>query len=223
MALSKVEGITLFSLPLKEKSKIIKVYTLEKGLLSFVVNHISRKNSEMISFCSPCTYSEIVYLDKNKELLTTKEITIKNLYLSLRDSLKKLEAAICITKSTLASQQENKQNNVLFYMIEKYLTKIASSTNPIAYCCSFQLKLLKLEGLLNLTYKCSSCDALSQAISRGESFCTRHCYDGIAFDNHEFKKLFLLAEAKKFSEIDNIQVSKILEQKIQKLFLHVFN
>jgi len=223
MTLCKVEGITLFSYPLKEKSKIIKVYTLEKGLLSFVANHISRKNSEMISFCSPCTYSEIVYIDKNRALLNTKEITIKNLYLALRDSFEKLEAAICIAKSTLLSQQENKQNQTLFNLIERYLTKVTSSVNPIAYASSFQLKLLLLEGLLNLTFKCSTCDAPSRVISKGECFCNKHCYDGIAFEDHELKKLFQLATAKKFSEINNIQVDKNLKQKIQNLFLQIFN
>ncbi len=223
MALSKAEGITLFSYPLKEKSKIIKVYTLEKGLLSFVTNYISRKNLTMISFCSPCTYSEIIYIDKNKDLLTVKEITIKNLYLPLRDSFEKLEAAICIAKSTLTSQQENKPNDTLFNLIERYLTKISSAKNPIAYTCSFQLKLLILEGLLDLSFKCSVCESPSKIISRGECFCPKHSYDGIAFEERELKELFQLSTAKRFSDIDKAQVGKNLKQKIQDLFLQIFN
>jgi len=223
MALNKAEGITLFSSSLKEKSRIIRVYTLERGLLSFVTNYISRKNSAMISFCSPCTYSEIIYMDKDRDLLNVKEITIKNLYLPLRDSFEKLEAAICIAKSTLTSQQENKPNSTLFNLIERFLTKISNAQNPLAYACSFQLKLLILEGLFDLSFKCSICNSSAKIISRGECFCSKHSYDGITFEEGELKKLFQLSTAKKFSDIDKAQVEKSLKQKIQGLFLQIFN
>jgi DNA repair protein RecO len=223
MTLREIKGITLSSIDFKEKSKIVKIYTDTRGLLSFITNCASKKNFAMISFASPCTYSEVIYFDKNRALFKVKEIAIKNLHLSLRDSFEKITAAITITKSILTSQDEDKPNITLFKLLKAYLEKLSHAVNFSSYVCSFQLKLLHLEGLIYLTNKCSVCNNFASHILKGDFFCAKHTsYNSIEFSPTEIKTLINLALFKKFSDIESIKTPMSLKLKIQELFESIF-
>lgn len=215
--LIKTKGITLKSTPFKDRSKILQVLTDDLGIISIIVKSLSKKNLNLISFCSSFTISELILKKNRSEIFTIKDLTIIDSNLHLRKNLKYLNVASYMTKAILDSHIFQKKDFNIFLLLKSYLKKI--SLNPDAIHLSFLLKLLSNEGFLHLKTKCSNCEKDAISLLNGESLCQDHLNNfAIKFDIEDFKKLYILCFSKSFSLLRDIEISRNLTEKVNILF-----
>ncbi len=215
--LIKTKAITLKSTPFKDRSKILQVLTDDLGIISIIVKSLSKKNLNMISFCSPFTISELVIKKNRSDIYSLRDLSLIDANIYLRKNLKYLNAASFMIKAILDSHIFQKKDFNLFLLLKSYLKKI--SINPDAMHLSFLLKLLSNEGFLHLKTKCSNCEKDAISLLNGESLCLDHSNNfAIKFDIESFKKIFVLCFSKSFSLLKDIEISKSLKEKVNVLF-----
>lgn len=213
----KTEGITLQSIVFKERSKIITVLTKDFGIVPLVVNGISSKTPSLIAITSLFCRSELVYKKTNSELGSFLEGSVINDHYFLRKELSFLKAAAAMTQATLKSQFPEKKAFGIYNLLKKYLSNIA--INPTAITSSFLLKLLAYEDLLTVTENCSLCSAIASSMHKGESLCKEHAgIFAFNFTDEEFKLIWILTHAKKFSMLQNLDVPIELQEKVKEIF-----
>lgn len=219
MSYNTSDAITLHSYILKDTKKIIKTFSKEEGILSFVTKNISSKTSSLLSLSSPFTLSELTYQKKKMHLHTLSDFYIKNLHLPIRQSLELIECGTMIIQSILSTQPIEKPNRIIFSLLESYINKLSTSKNPYALSLSFRLKILSLEGMLYLQNTCPKCLQASQAVNMGESSCIDHALEHAQiFSPDEYCILQYLTYGKKFSMIEQLTINIELRKKIEILW-----
>lgn len=214
----KTEGIVLRSQDYKERHRIITLFT-PQGLLSLIVRNISRKNTRLLSLTTPFCHGEYHYKKGQGQLVAFSDGTILNEHLDFRASLAMLRAAGSLANALLSSQMEGRAAPILFALYKSYHKQVASFAHPETLLASFQLKLLRHEGLLVLSSQCSCCDSPSKYIYEGESFCSNHSSHGLHFTADEWNLLLHLESALQFSSLQELIIPSSLCQNIQNLFL----
>lgn len=207
----KTEGIVLRSQDYKERHRIITLFTPE-GRLSLIVRGISRKNTRLLSLTTPFCHGEYLYRRGHSELLSFRDGTILDDHYSLRNSLKSLQVAGALANAVLTSQMADKPAPALFSLYKSYHNQVPHFSNPEVLLASFQLKLLKHDGLLNTASYCSEDDDNSAFILQEEA---DHGFD---FSRSEKEHLWALDSALQFSSLRDFQLSPLLAQKIDAYF-----
>jgi len=218
----KTKIITLKSTPFKENSKILQVLTKDLGIVSVIVNGLSKKNLNLMTLSSVFTVSEIILKKKNSNIYSYDDFTIIDGNLHLRENFKCLEASSYMVKAIIDSHFPQKTTYGIYLLLKTYLKKIF--INPDALYLSFLLKLLNKEGFINLKTICNVCFNEAEYLQNGESFCKNHKNDfAFKFSKEEFQKLFILCYAKTFSLLKDINISKPFKEKIKLLFYDLIN
>lgn len=205
----KTEGLLLQSIPYLGTQKILKVFTKEQGLLSFIV-----KKGIFQPFC----IGEWVYIEKTQGLYPLKDASVFEHFLELRASFATLSAAGKIGRALLQSQLPGKGGN-LYALAIAYLKKLAQFAHPETLVCSFLLKLLLHDGLLSLKNECSECGEKTSSLTQGESFCITHSStESILFSEEEWLLLHHLTFTRSFQAFQILEVNVEIQNKIEKLF-----
>jgi len=139
----KTEGLLLQAIPYLGHQKILKVFTPETGLLSFIVKQ------KKLSQLSPFLVAEWVYRNGKEDIHLLKDLTLLNDLLDLRESYKILSLAGQMAKDLLRSQFPAKQGKDLYQLTLAYLEKLPTFSQPETLAASFRLKLLLHEGLFS--------------------------------------------------------------------------
>jgi DNA repair protein RecO (recombination protein O) len=215
----KTEGIVLRSQDYQERNRIVTLFT-PQGMLGLVVRGISRKNSRLLCLSTPFCYGEYVYHRGNSELLSFREGTVLNDYLSLRQSWKSLQTAGALASAILTSQMAGKPAPALFALYKSYQDQASHFENSEVLLASFYLKLLKHEGLLNISSHCLDCKGSFPPLLReGEGFCLKHgVQEGFSFTGAEWEMLRNLEGSLRFSSMHSVSFSLSLFQKIKAFF-----
>jgi DNA repair protein RecO (recombination protein O) len=216
----KIEGIVLRSQDYKERHRIITLFS-PHGLISLIVKGISRKNARLLALTTPFSHGEYVCRQGRSELWNFLDGSLLNDHLTLRQSLKSLQAAGALANAILVSQMAGKPAPALFALYKSYHRQVPQFDDPEPLLASFYLKLLKHEGLLSVSTHCASCgDNPARLLLQGESYCSTHAQaHAIAFSSSEWEQLLLLDEAQQFSALRTATPPPSLLQKIQTLFL----
>lgn len=213
------EGITLQSIPYKERTRIIKIYTKKRGLLSLIVKGISTKKPSLLSLNSPFCFADFIYKSGRSDIYLLKDVTIKDKNLSLRGDLESINSAYLMVKAILDSQLPNKSAPTLYALLKKYIKNVSKFKCKDSLLISFLLKLLLHEGLLHLNSKCNICKEESTAINLGESVCKDHINPlSHIFTKEEFQNILTLSSAKAFSKLKDIETETPLKEKVLSLF-----
>ncbi len=131
-------GLLLQSIPYLGQKKILKIFTPEKGLLSFFAS-----KTNLDPFC----LAEWVYRPTERDIHSLRDSTLLDPFLHLRESYPALLAAGSIAQDLLKTQMPNKKASELFELALLYFRKLPASPELLA--ASFRLKLLLHEGLLS--------------------------------------------------------------------------
>ena len=141
----KTEGITLKTIPYSEKNRILTVFTKEFGLISiFVKNSDVKKN---LSLTSPFCRGEFV-IKRKSQMASFLDGTIFDCYLKLRESQSAIENGYSLAKIILKTQPFPRKSGGIYALFKSYLDHVFLK-NGSSLICSFQLKVLLYEGLLN--------------------------------------------------------------------------
>lgn len=212
-------GITLQSIPYTEKKRIVTAFTLEKGLITFILRDLSFQKSASFPLCSPFCLAEFTVSKGKSDIFILKESRIIDEHSDLRKDLAYIQNAYLMGKAIMDSQLSHKTSPSLFLLLKTYLKNIPLIEFQDSLLISFLLKILSHEGLIHLTQKCNLCDKSAHLLHKGEALCSDHeipfCH---VFSNPEYDLLTKLNQVKSFSEIKTLKTNFELKNKVISLF-----
>ena len=207
----KSEGILLHAIPYLGRQKILKVFSPNEGLISFMAK------SANPAFTDPFCICEWVFQRGKKEIHSLKDISLIDNLLEIRKSYDSLCAAGKMAQDILRTQLAGKRTDALYALLKAYLKKLPSMENKTALAESFRIKLLIHEGLLSLEKTCASCGASALHLHEGESFCSSHAHPlGLSFSQEEWGTICALGYERTFSAFEARRALPI--EKLDRLF-----
>ncbi len=194
-----LEGIVLRSIPVREGRHILTVFTPYEGLIGVAAPRSSVHEMRQNAATALLSRSEFcIRKGRASDIYRLLEATLIESFDKLRQEYALLSAAGELIQSILRSQLAGKPAPLLFELLLTYLRRLSCTAHPHLLTISFQLKLLKHEGLF-----------ASASPSTQE-------YAGFSPDDR--RCLALLADSRSFAEIESTSLSPYLSEKVGALF-----
>lgn len=133
--IKKTSGVVLSSLKYKETSIIVKIFTRELGLKSYLVNGVRTqgKGSKMALY-QPLTLVDLVVYDKeNTGLQRISEAKLKHPFQRIPFDFQRTSVALFMTEVIGRSIYENYQNELLYDFLEESVTALDQKEVNLAH------------------------------------------------------------------------------------------
>jgi len=140
------EGIVLQKIDYSETSLIIKMYTLKKGLQSFIFQGAKRKNKKGQLVSSLAILSFTYFQRKDNELAKISGVELSNIYKNIPFDPIKSSVVFFINEVLLNTIKEEETNPELFLFIKHSLQVLDAQSNISLFPSKFLLELLKHLG-----------------------------------------------------------------------------
>lgn len=168
--LHTTQGVILHRTVFRERDQICSLFTPDVGVLKLIVKGRAKRGKAALTY-SPLMRVEVSYAERRGEIHACEEIHLLQSYMNLRQTLGQLEAACSLLKAVEVSQWPGKPAPLLHQLLLFYLDKIPVVRDPTALIASFQLKILRHEGLLDLPLPGCS-DIREQELAELLAWCT---------------------------------------------------
>lgn len=142
-------AIVLSKLKYKDNDLIVKCYTEQLGVLSFLLRGVlkSRKGGSKIAYFQLLSQLQIVILYKeNRSLQTIKETKLNNIYGTLHTNVLKSAIVMFLSEVLSNTLKEEEQNETLYSYLENALLWLDSQSEYSNFHLLFLLKLTKYLG-----------------------------------------------------------------------------
>ncbi len=214
------EGIVLQATPFKEKDKILTLFTKEGGIIKlFVKGKLSFQNALTERF----TIGDYLFKAGKGDLFQFCDGSLLEQNLGLRSSWDRLQLGEKLSSALLKSQWPEKSSPALYFLFVTFLKKIGITEDLRKLETIFYLKLLKHEGILQLTPHCSQCEKEGNFRFGGECFCSQHApQESQEMESGEEENLRTLFDSTSFDTLLSAPLSEKLSEKIEKLFTQVY-
>lgn len=179
--------------------RCIFFFSREGELITLFTSNFSKK-WQQLSYVIPFTQVELTY-SINSDYSYLREAIILSQIDLYEQTVAYIEVIGKISATILYSQMPGKVSPLLYALSVSYTSYLSKSSEPHTLLCSFYLKLLRYEGLIDFSNYCENIDIFSSLEER-----------------QEVKRL---AYAKKFIDI-NQEISLSLKNKIFNLFDSLF-
>jgi DNA repair protein RecO (recombination protein O) len=147
--LKKTKGLVINYLKYKESSIIVKIFTRELGLKSYIVNSVrSAKSKSKMGFYQPLTLLDLVVYDKEKSSLNRiSEVKLHYAFQRIPFDFYRSGVAMFVGEVLGKSIYENYTNESLYDFLEEAITYLdQEETNIQLYPISFLLETSKFLG-----------------------------------------------------------------------------
>lgn len=219
MAAIKTKAIVLSSLKYSDTSLIVKCFTYEDGLKSYIIKGIlkAKKGGIKVAYFQPLTQLTIVANHNNKSTLNTlKEVQVLNPYTSIYRDIVKQSVVLFISEVLSNSIQEEESNTSFYNYLEAGLNWLDSHDKIANFHLLFLLNASRFLGFYPDTTNDSlfGFDLLNGSFS--ESTLDANVISGNEF--YQFKKLLGI----NFDSIENVSFSKNERQMVLKTIIRYF-
>lgn len=219
--LNSINGIILQAITYKETDQILIAYT-PIGMLKLSFKGALSKKRGGGSLTAPLQLVEFIYLKRDHEIHTCREITVEHPFTALRLQLDFLESGGEMAKALLSTQALEDKSPLLYNLFVYYLEHISKVLDPYLLAASFKLKLLRHDGLLAIKPFCCCCQAPLKEIGvfEGQPFCPQHTPENaIYFDEMDTLLLLECMYTKSMSNLMVLDATPLFLAKIRHLFL----
>jgi len=196
---NKCEGIVLKSYAFKETERILHLFTPDQGIIHLIVKHLSPKKPQRVNLATPLCQGQYLYRQGKSDLYSFIDGSILDMHLPLRQSLEKLTIGGKMLQAIHDSQMPEKPAPKLYQLLSAYLKKLPLA--PVAIWTSFQLKLLKHEGLISF-----------------EKPYIKSANGTHALSSDEWSHFLLLLESRDFSTITTFTPPESLQKSVEDIF-----
>ena len=142
-------AIVLSKLRFRDNDLIVKCYTQEKGVLSFLLRGVlkSKKGSSKIAYFQLLSQLQLVLTYKNgRSLQSIKETKLNHRYSSLHTHVLKSSIVMFLSEVLSSTLQEEEENETLYSYLENTLLWLESQSDYANFHLLFLLKLTKYLG-----------------------------------------------------------------------------
>ncbi|MCL7752764.1 DNA repair protein RecO [Polaribacter sp. Z022] len=219
MAIISTKAIVLNSLKYSDTSLIVKCYTQEEGLKSYLIRGIlnAKKGGLKIAYFQPLTQLNIIASHSNKGSLNSiKEVQVSNPYKTIYKDIVKQSVVMFLSEVLSFSIKEEEKNNGLFNYLE---------TGLIWLDIHDKIANFHLLFLLNLTRFLGFYPDLSEKDKQGFDLLEGNFSDYTSQKNvisgnnfYQFKKLLGI----NFDAIEEVSFNKNERQVVLKIIIRYF-
>lgn len=196
------KGLIIKSYEYQPNKRIIYFFT-QKGELIILYTSHSAKKWQQLSYLIPLTEVEATYFSsRNSDSFYLQEAAILSQTDLYQQTFDYIEVIGKIAATILHSQMPGKLSPLLYALCTSYTFHLLKSSDPYTLLCSFYLKLLRYEGLINFSPSCEEPPSTN-------------------FSFEELKEVYRLGYAKEFVQLEN-PITKQLKNKIFTLFDSLF-
>lgn len=218
MEISHTEAIVLRQLAFKDYDRVLTLFS-PLGLIKLFVKSGRRNYLHNAALSSPMTLGDFSFRQGRSELNRFIEGRVVKHHLALRDRLELLKASEEMASALLLSQWPGKAAPQLFSLFACFLDYLPQSRDPMALSCAFWLKILRHEGVLQLSSLASPCARLGS-----EQFRVQDAPPGaLNFSEEEEELLMALAYLRSLQQIDSLSLTASFQEKIKVIFYQVFD
>lgn len=220
-----IEAIVLHTIPFQDSHLIATLFTREMGLCKAIGSFSRLPKNALFGSLTPLNHIEIMFRPSKNDLFKIESASILNAYASIRKDYDLLHQACSMLNSLMKFQFPHKPAPILFELLKSYLSLIADSKSPEAILSSFQLKLLRHEGLLSVTDQCRACGATPNEISieDGRTICATHTTHEKRLTEEETAYFYALSLATSIKLLKEIEIPTTLPPKVAILFEEIRN
>ena len=142
-------AIVLSKLKYKDNDLIVKCYTEQLGVLSFLLRGVlkSRKGATKTAYFQLLSQLQIVLIHKeNRSLQAIKETKLNHIYVSLHSNVLKSSIVMFLSEVLANTLKEEEQNETLYSYLENTLLWLDTQQEYANFHLLFLLKLTKYLG-----------------------------------------------------------------------------
>jgi len=142
-------AIVLSKLRYKDNDLIVKCYTQEMGVISFLIRGVlkSKKGSSKTAYFQVLSQLQIVFTHKNtRSLQSIKETKSNCIYTSIHTNVLKGSIVMFLSEVLSNTLQEEEENQILYSYLENTLLWLDSQSEYANFHLLFLLKLTKYLG-----------------------------------------------------------------------------
>ncbi|CAI8385252.1 MAG: DNA repair protein RecO [Polaribacter sejongensis] len=219
MAVVTTKAIVLSTLKYSDSSLIVKSYTQEEGLKSYLIRGIlkAKKGGLKIAYFQPLNQLNIVASHRNKGSLNTiKEAQISYPYKTIYKNIIKQSVVLFLSEVLSYSIKEEEKNNALFEYIETGLVWLDLHDKVANFHLLFLLNLTRFLGFYpDLTEK----EKIGFDLLEG-NFTNVTSQKNVIYGNnfYQFNKLLGI----NFDSIENVSFNKQERQIVLKIIIQYF-
>jgi DNA repair protein RecO (recombination protein O) len=147
--LSTTNAIVLSKLKYRDNDLIVKCYTQEHGIISFLVRGVlkSKKSNTKTAYFQLLSQIQVVFnYTKTRTLYTLKEVRTNTVYTSLHSHILKSAVVMFLSEILATTLQEEEKNDALYSYLETTLLWFDADTEYANFHLLFLLKLSKYLG-----------------------------------------------------------------------------
>lgn len=217
---NRQEAIVLGAIPFQDAHQIVTLFTKDQGLCRGFASYSRSPKSGLFGMLNPLAHIEVIFRPSKGDLLKIMSAFVIRHHRELRKSYDRLQLSCQMATSLSQFQLPHKPAPLLFDLFKSYLALIGESAFPQSVLASFQLKLLRHEGLIAVTNRCPLCNAEPEeiALAAGKTICSSHEEASIVLDREETAYFYALALSTSSKLIQEIDIEPPLFSKIQAFF-----
>jgi len=147
--LSTTNAIVLSKLKYRDNDLIVKCYTQEHGVISFLVRGVlkSKKSAAKTAYFQLLSQIQVVFnYTKNRSLYTLKDVKSNAVYATLHSHILKSSVVMFLSEILATTLQEEEKNEALYSYLETTLLWFDANTDDANFHLLFLLKLTKYLG-----------------------------------------------------------------------------
>lgn len=215
----EVEGIIISEVAYGETSKIINVYTKEKGIIGIICKGAKSPKNKCRVFTMRFTYGVFNIYYKEKKLSTLISVDPVNNLSNIKSDITLMGYLTYITELVTQIFKQNEDKNIYNLYITSIL-KIEEGLNPLIITNILELKLLDYLGVsleLNKCVKCGNKDNIVTLDYLEGGYICGKCRTTEEIINQKVIKMLRMYYYVDINSISKIDISFDISMKINKL------
>lgn len=218
MKIISIDGIVISSMPFKESSKIINIFTPDKGIIGCIAKGAKSIKSKLRIPSEKFAYGTFHIYYKENGLSTLIDADIKNYFINIKSDILKVSylTYICDLSSNVYKECNN---NEVYYLMENAILKIEEGMNPKIITNILEVQFLEYMGIsLNLDncVSCGSTKISTLSLPRGGYICSK-CRKDEPLVSEKVLKLLRLYYYVDISKITNLDIDLDVANMINKI------
>lgn len=215
MASTKVKAIVIGGKDVKEKDRLVSLFSLEKGVFSAVLRGVRGDKAKLKMAKDPFSFGEFIIEEGRSSNIITGFDMIDNFY-ALAGNLEKYYEACCLLD--IVAHSINEPSPVIFLELIKALKVLCYEDVPKYYCVDkFLISVFKDAGYDFLSDECSSCGkALKEKyfnVDIGDFVCKECASSQCVFVSDVCAKALSLLKSTTYEALPSIKIENMGEVK----------
>ena len=218
MKVISVEGIVISTTDYKENSKIINIFTKDKGIIGCISKGCKNLKSKLRLLSDKLSYAKFQISYRENGLSTLLDGDIIDYFINIKSDIIKVSYLTYITELSSSVYKESEDNEVYNLMIEA-IKKIEEGFDPKVITNILELQYLEYLGInLNLDscVKCGSTKVSTISLSKGGYVCSVHRTNEPVV-NEKVLKLLRLYNYVDISKISNLDIDEKVRDEISNI------